>query len=101
VQIKRKNLPENKQAALQKWLDASEFSTLIDVIQSNAFENEAKAANAQLINTSGMDAQAKEFIRQANLSHEMIEVLTKLRESKTPFTIVEVKSCPKSQSSTE
>jgi hypothetical protein len=101
VTSKQINLPENKQIVLRRWLDDSAFNLLMEVIESVAFENEVKAANSLLYSTSGMDSEAKEFVRVANLHYEMISTLTKLRENKDPFTISSAKPSPKDKSSTK
>lgn len=81
--INSENLTATKQSKLRKLLDSDEFSILIEVLTSKAFEHEVTAANCIIEDRPGYDIKAKESARKAKSIHENIAILKEMQAAES------------------
>lgn len=94
MEIQHNQLPKSKQDSLRQWLNLEAFEVLIEVLESQAFEREADSANAYLKSTTGADALAKDFAKEANLIYDQIANLKAIRAMEK-FTVATAKPTTK------
>lgn len=85
------NLPQIKQDRLRRLLDSDGLDVLLEVLESQGFGHECEAANKLVENCTGYESLAKECARRALVHHECIAILSKLRDSKSIFTVSSAK----------
>lgn len=86
MQLLTELLPEAKSRPLSEWLDLPQFDTLLEVLQSRAFEHEFAAMKSRLESESGTspnyELKAKDDARNADMTQMAIKMLKELQKTK-------------------
>jgi len=89
MQSKLSPLPPLRQKPLRELLDSDAFLTLIEVLESSAYDQEVECVNSRItaLDNPNYEIKAKEAAQRASEFHRTVKLLRSLREDRKPNMI--------------